>query len=81
MRFVTPAKFMIELKKLNGELFALNAILIEQVQALPDTTITLINGKKVIVQNTVAEVLHVTKMFYKEIGLQEVYKQVGDQNE
>ncbi|MEJ8765369.1 MULTISPECIES: flagellar FlbD family protein [unclassified Oceanobacillus] len=72
---------MIELKKLNGESFALNVILIEQVQALPDTTITLINGKKVIVQNTVGEVLHLIKMFYKEIGLQEVYKQVGDQNE
>lgn len=72
---------MIELKKLNGDSFALNALLIEQIQSLPDTTITLINGKKVIVQNTLEEVLHLTEQFYRKIGLQRVYKQVGDENE
>ncbi|MCM3739040.1 flagellar FlbD family protein [Oceanobacillus luteolus] len=72
---------MIQLKKLNGDLFSLNALLIEQVQAMPDTTITLINGKKVIVQNPPEEVLVLIQNYYKEIGLQQVYKQVGDQNE
>ncbi len=72
---------MIQLKKLNGDLFSLNALLIEQVQAMPDTTITLINGKKVIVQNPPEEVLVLIQKYYKEIGLQQVYKQVGDQNE
>lgn len=72
---------MIQLKKLNGDMFALNALLIEQVQSLPDTTITLINGKKVIVQNPEDEVLNLVTMFYKEIGLQQVYKQVGEHNE
>ena len=77
----TPANSMIELKKLNGDSFALNALLIEQVQSLPDTTITLINGKKVIVQNSLEEVLRLTEQFYKKIGLQRVYEQVGDENE
>lgn len=48
---------------------------------MPDTTITLINGKKVIVQNPPEEVLVLIQNYYKEIGLQQVYKQVGDQNE
>lgn len=72
---------MIELKKLNGEVFTLNALLIEQVQSLPDTTITLINGKKVIVGNSLDEVLHLTTLFYKKIGLQQVYRQVGEEKD
>lgn len=72
---------MIQLKKMNDEVFILNAILIEQIQSLPDTTITLINGKKMLVKNSYEEVVHLTTMFYKEIGLQQVYKQVGDDSE
>lgn len=72
---------MIELRKLNGDVFALNALLIEQVQSMPDTTITLINGKKVIVRNSLEEVLQLAEQFYKEIGLQRVYEQVGDDDE
>lgn len=72
---------MIHLKKMNDEVFVLNAILIEQIQSLPDTTITLTNGKKMLVKNSYEEVVHLTTMFYKEIGLQQVYKQVGDDSE
>lgn len=66
---------------MNDEVFVLNAILIEQIQSLPDTTITLTNGKKMLVKNSYEEVVHLTTMFYKEIGLQQVYKQVGDDSE
>jgi flagellar protein FlbD len=71
---------MIELKKLNGESFALNAVLIEQVQSLPDTTITLLNGKKIIVANPLEEVLQLTTQFFKEVGLQQAYREIGDEN-
>lgn len=72
---------MIQLNKLNGDTFTLNAILIEQVEALSDTTITLINGKKVLAKNSCEEVIRFTAMFYKQVGLQQVYKQVGENNE
>ena len=63
-----PRHIMIELKRLNGEEFTLNAFLVEQIQSLPDTTITLTNGKKIVVQTSEEEVVHKIKNFYKQIG-------------
>ena len=48
---------MITLKRLNDDEFVLNAVLIEQVQSLPDTTISLINGKKIVVKNKADDVI------------------------
>ncbi|KAF2957936.1 flagellar protein [Thermotoga sp. Ku-13t] len=48
---------MIWLTRLKGQRFVLNAEMIETVEALPDTTITLFNGKKYIVQESVEEVV------------------------
>ncbi|HOO33527.1 MAG TPA: flagellar FlbD family protein [Thermotogota bacterium] len=48
---------MIELTRFNGEPFILNAELIETVEALPDTIITLFNGRKYMVREKVEEVL------------------------
>ncbi|HBT39770.1 MAG: Flagellar FlbD family protein [Thermotoga sp. 50_1627] len=48
---------MIWLTRLRGQKFVLNAEMIETVEALPDTTITLFNGKKYIVQESVEEVI------------------------
>jgi flagellar protein FlbD len=48
---------MIELTKFNGESFILNAELIETIEALPDTIITLFNGRKYTVKETVDDVL------------------------
>lgn len=76
----TP-KNMIQLTRLNGQTFTLNAILIEQVESLPDTTITLTNGKKVLVKNPEAEVIKLITSFYKEIGLQKLQSEVGEENE
>ena len=58
---------MINLTKLNGQTFTLNCVYIEQIQALPDTTITLTNGKILIVQETVSEVISNSKDFLKQI--------------
>lgn len=60
---------MIELTRLNGEKFILNAIYLEQIQAFSDTTITLSNSKKMVVKEPVDEVVKLTEEFYQKIGL------------
>ncbi len=48
---------MIKLTRLDGELFILNADLIRYVEARPDTFITLTSGERVVVAETMDEVL------------------------
>ncbi|WP_243289869.1 flagellar FlbD family protein [Bacillus sp. FJAT-47783] len=60
---------MITLTKLNGETFLLNVLLVERIEFLPDTTITLTNGKKYVVKDSKNEVVEKIIRFYKEIGL------------
>ncbi|MDP2872519.1 MAG: flagellar FlbD family protein [Bacillota bacterium] len=48
---------MINVTRLNGGRVVLNAELVELVEALPDTTVTLQNGHKYIVGETVDEVI------------------------
>jgi flagellar protein FlbD len=48
---------VIRVTRLNGEQFALNADLIERVEAHPDTVAFLLDGTKYVVKETVAEVL------------------------
>ncbi|MFD1018189.1 flagellar FlbD family protein [Thalassobacillus hwangdonensis] len=72
---------MIELTRLNGSAFHLNALFIEQVQALPDTTITTYHGKKLIVKESETEVLDKITGYYKMIGLAGVHRKVGEQDE
>ncbi|HAA81780.1 MAG: Flagellar FlbD family protein [Thermotoga sp. 47_83] len=48
---------MIRLTRIDGRWFFLNADLIETIEALPDTTITLINGRKYIVKESAEEVV------------------------
>jgi flagellar protein FlbD len=74
----TPAHFMIELRRLNNETFTLNALMIEQIQSFPDTTITLLNGKKVVVKDREQTVIELATEFYKKIGLQQSLNKAGD---
>lgn len=60
---------MIELEKLNGETFLLNALMIEQIQSHPDTTITLYNGKKLVVKTSEEDVYKKITSYYQTIGL------------
>ncbi|MCP8616515.1 flagellar FlbD family protein [Salirhabdus salicampi] len=60
---------MIEVTRLNGEKFIINAMYIEKVQTLPDTTITLMNGKKYFVKDSEEEVYKKAMHFYQKIGL------------
>ncbi|MFP4416484.1 MAG: flagellar FlbD family protein [Fibrobacterota bacterium] len=48
---------MIALQRLNGAPFVLNADLIETIESTPDTVIALIGGKKLVVKNSVEDVV------------------------
>lgn len=48
---------MIKLTRFNGAEFVLNCELIETVDVTPDTVISTINGKKVLVKESVEEVV------------------------
>lgn len=58
---------MIEVTKLNGKKFSLNAIYIESVESFPDTTITLTTGKKYIVTEPEEQVRQLILSFYKQV--------------
>lgn len=47
---------MIELTRLSGSVFLLNVDLIERVDCTPDTVITLVDGKKYVVEESLADV-------------------------
>ena len=60
---------MIQVKRLNGSTFALNALYIEKVESFPDTTITLTTGTKYVVLDTADEVNSRIIEFYKAVQL------------
>lgn len=60
---------MIELTRLNGSVFVLNADLIETIEATPDTVISLVTGKKYVVKEKVSEVIDRIVEFRKKTGV------------
>ena len=72
---------MIRLTRLNNEPFVLNAIMIEQVQAYADTSISLLNGKKVIVKESEEEIIENVTAFYHQIGFPALPLKAGEKNE
>lgn len=60
---------MIQLSRFNGQTFLLNMFLIEQIESLPDTTITLTTGKKLIVKESPEEVSRLMVQYLKQISL------------
>jgi flagellar protein FlbD len=48
---------MIRLTRLNGSNFILNCELIETIEATPDSIISTINGKKLVVTETIEEIV------------------------
>ncbi|MCA9106206.1 MAG: flagellar FlbD family protein [Planctomycetales bacterium] len=48
---------MIKLTRLNGEPFILNADLIRYIERLPDTYITLVSGDRLVVRESMDDVL------------------------
>lgn len=58
---------MIKLSRLDGREFVLNALLVETVDAVPDTLITLTNGRKYVVRESVDEVLDKTRAYHRSV--------------
>ncbi|MDD2401320.1 MAG: flagellar FlbD family protein [Clostridia bacterium] len=58
---------MIDLTKLNGEEIIVNIDLIETIEATPDTVLTLINGKKMVVLESPDEIVLKAIAFKKSI--------------
>ena len=54
---------MIELTRLNGNALVVNSDLIQYVESAPDTTLTLLNGEKVVVRESAREVIGLTTAF------------------
>ena len=61
---------MIKLSKFKSKdhEFVLNAELIETVEETPDTVITLVNGKKVLVEESMDEVVRMVIRYRQQIG-------------
>ncbi|MFC5541245.1 MAG: flagellar FlbD family protein [Bacilli bacterium] len=72
---------MIQLTRLNGKTFSLNALYIETVESFPDTTITLTNGRKYIVKETEEEVRKRVTEFYRTIQVLSNPHLRGDEDE
>jgi flagellar protein FlbD len=70
---------MITLTKLKGDTITINAIYIERIESFPDTTITLTNQRKIIVKESEVTVREMVREFYKEIGLFQLQREVGEQ--
>jgi len=58
---------MITLTRLSGSMFALNADLIERVDATPDTVVTLVDGKKYVVTDSVDQIVSAVRRHRGEI--------------
>jgi len=57
---------MIALTRLNNQSFVLNADLIKYIENAPDTLITLLSGEKIVVRETVEEVLARVAEFHQK---------------
>ena len=58
---------MISVVRLDGKSMMLNADWIQSVEATPDTLITLTNGSKIIVQDSLDEVIAAFKAYKREV--------------
>ena len=72
---------MIQVTRLNGSAFSLNALYIEKVESFPDTTITLTTGRKYVVLDSMDDVLNRITEFYKTVQLLSNPYIRGDENE
>lgn len=62
-------KKVINVTRLNGKPFLINAIYIETIESFPDTTITLTNGKKYVVKESEGKVVEQITKYYQAINL------------
>lgn len=60
---------MIEVERLNGKKYFLNPHMIESMESLPDLTITMLSGKKIVVRNSPEDVIGKIVDYRKRIGI------------
>ena len=58
---------MIDVTKMNGLEFTINADLIEVIEEVPDTVITLTTGKKIMVKESRLQIKNIVKNYKREI--------------
>ena len=58
---------MITLTRLSGSVFVLNADLIERLDSTPDTVVTLVDGKKYVVAEPMADIIDLVRTWRGEI--------------
>jgi Uncharacterized protein, possibly involved in motility len=58
---------LIEVTKMNGTKYTINAEMIEMVEETPDTVVTLSTGKKIIVKESRQEVKNLVILYKREI--------------
>lgn len=61
---------MIKVTRINGEPLVINALLIEVIEATPDTVITLTTGHKIMAREPVEEVVQRAAEYHRSVGLQ-----------
>jgi len=59
---------MVQLTRLNNQTFMVNSDLIKFVERSPDTVITLVTGEKIVVRDTVEQVLERVVEFRRSIA-------------
>ncbi len=69
---------MIKVTKLNGEALVINCLLIETVEATPDTVVTLTTGHKIMVRESVDDLLRDTTAYHRSIGFRPVVPVAGE---
>jgi flagellar protein FlbD len=60
---------VIKVTRLNGTEYLLNPHLIESIDKTPDTTITLVSGKKVVIKETPKEMVDEIVAYRKRLGI------------
>ena len=58
---------MLQLTRLSGPQFALNPDLIERAEATPDTVVTLVNGSKYVIRETLHELVELIQAYRTDI--------------
>lgn len=59
---------MISVTRMDGRRIVVNAFLIELIEYTPDTVLSLTTGRKVLVKETVEDVVELARIFFKEVG-------------
>lgn len=59
--------FMINLTRMNDSTYTLNSELIEMVEETPDTVITLVSGKKLVVKESREDIIRLVEEYKRHI--------------